>query len=344
MTQTDTRDPWLDNARWLAGSLIVTVHIAAYWEFAELIEVQLLHSGTWILRVPLFALLLGFFSAGRYSVKLIDTLSRQLLLPLVFFTAIHLALVAVFEGEFSFNPANPEFTLWFIYSAILWRALLPLWLKIPWNAAIAVAASVAAGFIPQDLGAWSLDRSISFFPYFVLGYWLANRGRPLLNRSLGKTALSIVVLAAFALLAIYLTVITQSLSRPEFRLNFVYPGSFAEQLPYAANRLFLVVFGLAAVIAALYLVPRRRIPLISYLGSGGFYIYLLHSPIAYILQQTRVLPGILEVIGFGGLVLMSFALAAILASKPVRFISSPLVQPKLLWLRRLAGDPAAQKT
>lgn len=339
-----TRDPWLDNARWLAGSLIVVIHIAAYWEFAELIEVQLLHSGTWILRVPLFALLLGFFSSGSYSTKLVDNLTRQLILPLVFFTAIHFALGAVFEDEVGFNPANPEFTLWFLYSAILWRALLPLWLRIPWSGAFAVAVSVISGFIPQDLGAWSLDRSITFFPYFVLGYWLTNRGRPLLKRTAGKTILASLVVTAFCLTAVYLTVLTETLSRPEFRLNSIYSGDLAEQLSLAGNRLFLVGFGMVAVFAALYLVPRGRIRVISYLGSGGFYIYLLHAPIAYVLQQSRVLPGILEAVGFGGLVAFSFALAALLASKPVRFLTRPIVQPKLAWLRPHAKKQSAQKT
>ena len=339
-----SRDPWLDNARWLAGSLIVTIHIAAYWEFAELLEVQLLHSGTWILRVPLFALLLGFFSAERYSLKLVDTLARQLILPLAFFSAIHFGLSIIFEGEASFNPSNPEFTLWFLYSAVLWRALLPLWLRIPWHGALALVASILSGFIPQDLSAWSLDRSITFFPYFVLGYWLANRGRPLLYRSPGKSILAIFVLAAFCTAAIYLTVLTDAITRPDFRLNSAYSGDFLQQLSQAGTRLFLVGFGLTAVIAALYLIPRRRIPVISYLGSGGFYIYMLHAPIAYVLQQTRVLPSVLEVVGFGGLVAFSFALAAVLASKPIRYLTRPLVQPRLAWLRGDPDNKAAQKT
>jgi peptidoglycan/LPS O-acetylase OafA/YrhL len=341
LTQPVTRDPWLDNARWLAGSLIVTVHIAAYWKFADLLEAQLLHSGTWILRVPLFALLLGFFSASHYSKKLADNLARQLILPLIFFTAIHFALSSHFEGELAFNPANPEFTLWFLYSAVFWRALLPIWLRIPWHGVWAVLAAVLIGFIPQDFGAWSLDRSVTFFPYFLLGHWLAHSGRPLLNRSRGKTVLAVALLAAFSSLSIYLTVLTDTISRPEFRLNFVYSGELAQQLAFATNRLFLIGFGLAAVIAALYLVPRRRISVISYLGSGGFYIYLLHAPIAYILQKTGVLPQLLEVVGFGGIVLLSFILAALLASKPIRFLTRPLVQPRLSWLRRTSSD---QKT
>jgi fucose 4-O-acetylase-like acetyltransferase len=337
------RDPWLDNARWLAGSLIVTVHIAAYWEFAELLEVQLLHSGTWILRVPLFALLLGIFSTGRYSVKLADNLARQLILPLAFFTAIHLSLVAIFEQQLRFDPANPEFTLWFLYSAVLWRALLPIWLRIPWNPALAVAASVLSGFVPQDLGAWSLDRSITFFPYFVIGYWLANRGRGMLDRSPLKTLVAAFTLVSFCLTAVYLTVYTETMTRPEFRLNSVYSGDILEQLSLAGNRLFLLAFGLLAVVSALYLVPRRRMLLISYLGSGGLYIYLLHAPIAYVLQQTRVLPAVLDAVGFGGLVVFSFALAAALASKPVRFLTRPLVQPRLAWLRSGTKDRTSQK-
>ena len=306
-----------------------------------MLEAQLLHSGTWILRVPLFALLLGFFSASNYSKKLADNLARQLILPLVFFTAIHFALSSHFEGELTFNPANPEFTLWFLYSAVFWRALLPIWTRIPWYGVWAVLVAVLVGFIPQDLGAWSLDRSVTFFPYFLLGYWLAHSGRPLLNRSRGKTVLAVLLLSGFSAAAIHLTVFTDTISRPEFRLNFVYAGELAEQLAFASNRLFLIGFGLAAAIAAIYLVPRRRIPIISYLGSGGFYIYLLHAPVAYILQKTGVLPELMEVLGYGGMVLLSFLLAALLASKPIRVLTRPLVQPRLSWLSRISAKQKA---
>ncbi|MGP3970336.1 hypothetical protein [Streptomyces sp. 6N223] len=95
-----------------------------------------------------------------------------------------------------------------------------------------------------------------------------------------------------------------------------------------AIRAAVLVAGMALALSFVRLVPRRRLPLVTYLGAGGMYIYLLH-PLAlrllahagYGVEWVGPWPEQATLLGLATL------LAASLASPPVRRLTRPIIQP-----------------
>lgn len=93
--------------------------------------------------------------------------------------------------------------------------------------------------------------------------------------------------------------------------------------------------------AALYLAPRKHIPVISYVGASGFTIYLLHGLVLQILRHYGLTMSADEYRAwkFPLLVLQGFVLALILCSAPVRRLAQPLVRPNANWLFKPEPPP-----
>lgn len=91
--------------------------------------------------------------------------------------------------------------------------------------------------------------------------------------------------------------------------------------------------------------------MVSYLGSGGLYIYLFHPLLIRAMRRSIGTDWVGPWHEQLALVVMAVLAAALLASKPVRWLTRPLIQPKLAWLftaearaTRTAGVPEQATT
>lgn len=65
---------------------------------------------------------------------------------------------------------QPIWVLWFLFSLIIWRLLLIGYEKHPYISIIIITLIIAFNFIPFNFRILSLGRSLTFFPYYLLGY------------------------------------------------------------------------------------------------------------------------------------------------------------------------------
>lgn len=325
------RDPWLDNARLIAAVLIVVMHFSAGLR-PHSDGVAYLYYATWPMRVPLYVLVAGYFSSdapmgGRRAIALL----RNILFVYLAFHVIAAVQTGLIKGSWNFDVARPSFALWFLLALFFWRVTLPLLVHLRFLLPISIVVALIAGFMPTIGPAFTASRALGFWPIFIVGWKIKQYGiHNLLDRAWVKILGAVTMVAIFVGVYALYPIIS---SRP-INMRRGYQGSFVEQIGDAGFRAGILVVSLAGALALLAVLPRRKIWLVSYLGTGSLYIYLLHP---LVLRQLKTVDYLGWVDSRADLViffLLVIALALALGSKPVRFATRWLVQPRYNWIFR----------
>ncbi len=336
--QRDARDPGWDNLRFAAGALVVVMH-AADPILADRDGLRWLHIATWALRVPLFAVLAGYFSsAAPLTRRRGGLLVESLVVPYVALQALSALEIWAMSGYAWPDEVKARtWTMWFLVSLLVWRLALPYLARLRHPLSASVVAAVLAGYLPlTEIALFEFSRNVCFLPFFLLGWRLREGGldelRSRLSRRAAWTVLGVTFAAAWPL--------TRLLDVEWLKMRAPYAQAAGEQLAAShawAVRGAILLGGMLVVLSAIRLVPRRRLPFVTCLGAGGLYIYLLHPLALRPLNAADVPARFDSWPDQGALVLATMLLAAALASPPVRRLTRPLVQPRLLRERVLAS-------
>lgn len=339
-----SRDPRWDNLRYLSGTLVVLVHMSN--GLTDRMGLHWLYVATWALRVPLFAMVAGYFSrADAITPREARRLVESILVPYLALSLLHTLQIWHFRGRWTFFVTEPAWGLWFLLSLLCWRAALPYLAQLRHPLATCVVVALVAGYIPDIGTTMSVSRTLTFLPFFLVGWKL--------RQGVGATALRTtwsryVALAVLAATFAVSWLIHDNVKANWLRMKGPYDGGQSLlEAPWAwVVRAVVLVGGAVIALSFARLVPHRRLPAITYLGAGGMYIYLLHP---LVLRPLNV-AGVLDWVGPWHeqvlLVGCAFALTAVLASAPVRWVTRPVVQPRLPWLFRgeTAPSPASAPT
>lgn len=264
----------------------------------------------------------------------------MVIFPYAFVTALHIGLNILWDKEQYFNPLVAEYTLWFMTGIIVWRLIAPLLFRFRHPLAIAVLISLVAGSL-RGLWVFNLHTVLGYLPFFVLGVLLRRDNRWLRRRSVKKTVLATSIVAMW-LIGVAVAFNLSMIRRATIGMIGDYPDG---NLAGMGGRLLLLCVGAVTVLSMLYLIPRRHLKLITYIGSGGFTIYLFHGLVLRWLRNAELMPAPADEQWWTvpSLVLFSFALAALLGSKPFRWLARPIVRPRLKWLLRPDRDEFAPR-
>lgn len=347
---TPGRDPWFDNGRWLAGSMVVMVH------FTETVMVpgglaSWLHGALYPARIPLFALLVGYFTPRIPDARAYSNLIRQIVVPYFLVSAIHIGLNWWWDERPLFNPLATPYTLWFILSVIAWRLLVPVIMRFRYPLAMAVVLSLVTGAL-NSFWVFSFFRTFGLLPFVILGVYLRANDNWLRRRT-GRTTLVAGGIIVAWILAVSVAKKLGLYDALVVGMFVPYESGLAGTASGALLRGALLIAVGAMSLAVLHLMPRRRLRWISYIGAGGFTIYLLHGLVLRLLRNWELLPTSIDHWWtVPSMVIASFALAAVLGSKPVRWLARPIVRPNLNWLLlpdtgprpRTAPVPPASRT
>ena len=344
-----TRDPWFDNVRWLAGSLVVVVHFTSSLihnlepgEVGTLAD--WLHSALYPFRLPLFALLVGYFSHVEPNTKHYNNLLRTIIFPVAIISVLHILLLLWKTGEWQFDPVAAQYTLWFMYGVVLWRVAAPYIARLRFPVSLSIIFALASGMY-ASLWVFGLYSVTGLTPFFVLGLMLRRNDAWLRVRTWWKTLIAVALIVAW-FVGFTIFHFQGRVDRGLLGMTRSYDGDFAADNWHGMwiRFLLLLVTGLA-MFASLYLAPRRHLPIITYVGAGGFTIYLLHGLViriinfiepSFLAQAEAWWEILLQVAG-------GFALALLLGSKPVRWLVRPIVRPKANWLLLPVGKSSSSE-
>ncbi|MEU4832394.1 acyltransferase family protein [Streptosporangium sp. NPDC023615] len=326
------RDPFFDNAKFLAITLVVSGHL-----IEDLRDVPVAHAAyfyVYVFHMPLFIVLSGYlsrnftFSSGKAR-KLISTLA----VPYVIFELLYSLPRLVLYGKLDISLLDPYYLTWFLMSLFLWRLSTPVWQQLRWPLVVAVGLSLLSGMsrLPDEL---SMNRTLGLLPFYVLGLMLRPEHFAWLRRRPVRIA-GAVTLAAGAVAAL---VLHTHVKTEWIRWRHANDVIGVDDLTGSLIRLGMLAAGALLVAAFLAVTPSRHTRY-SGLGTATMYAYLLHGMVVKVAERfygdwSQTVPGVVAV------ALLGAGLAALLCTTPVRRATRWAVEPDMSWAFTRLRRPA----
>jgi fucose 4-O-acetylase-like acetyltransferase len=337
-----TRDPLLDNAKFLAILLVIVGH--AWSPLRDNLHVvDAAYTLVYLFHIPVFVLLAGMVSKSfRWSVPSLTRLVVAVVVPYLIFETAYEAFTAWSLTEpLRLNPLAPSWVMWFLAALFFWRLTVPIWLRLPTPIALgaAIVVSLLAGNSSED--DLALAKTMSLLPFFVLGLHLRRehleRIRTRAARALGAAVLGAVGLGCL--------VWADDFDIGWIRWRYAYGEIGAEVLPGAGVRLGVIAIAAVLTFAMLALVPGRG-AWFSRWGANTMYAYLLHGFFIQAADAAGLFKADWAVTIAGSIVISVVALAigCLLLSPVVRRLFAWLVEPTWIAQAITHGSPEASRT
>ncbi|MFC5754454.1 acyltransferase family protein, partial [Actinomadura rugatobispora] len=334
------RDPFFDNAKFLAILLVVIGHSLAYR--LDVPMAKGLYLFIYMFHMPMFIVVTGYFSrnwtfAGGKARKLITNVGVPYV---VFEIAYSLYDWQVGRNELEISLLDPYFLTWFLCALFFWRLSTPVWQQIRWPLAVALAFSLLSYM--SDLGnTFNIHRVIGLLPFYVLGLLLKPEHFEYLKRPAARVLGTLTLAGGLAVA--YLAM--DRMNRAWIYWKDPHEELGVDNVTGTVMRLGMFVAATVLVAAFLAIVPKRK-TWFTKLGSTTLYAYLLHGFVTRLLQFTdwwdaewlNTVPGLLAVIA-GAAVVGTF-----LCSKPVVTCMSWALEPKMKWAFTPLRRPGAKSS
>ncbi len=322
------RDPYWDTVRWVAGALVVFGHVVDGVADTQHGLLRWLYVATWPLRVPLLALLSGWFSSSApLTRRSLRRLGLTLLVPYLAVGLLHSFQRLAMTGRWWWHVDMPAWGLWFLLSLLLWRTALPWIVRLRRPVSLSMALALGAGYVPLLADWLALSRTLCFLPFFLIGHRLRQGAGSDMLRP-GVTWSRWTAVAVLTALGVAGWCTRDGVSFAWLRMQGPYEADYGLPTAYDWSiRAAVLLIGTAGALALLRLMPRGRVPFLSFLGTGGMYLYVLHP---LVLRPLLEWPGVGWINGWPtevAALACALALAAALASPPVRRATHHLVQP-----------------
>jgi len=315
------RNYYFDNLKFILIFLVVLGH--ALEPFIDDSLILPVYTLIYAFHMPLFIFISGYFSKHIDSSAYATKIFKKLLIPYIIFETLYSLFDYWLTGDeqLTFTYFTPTWILWYLFSMIIWKVILPVVVKLKYILPISIVLAVVIGYA-SDAGYYaSLSRSIVFFPFFLAGYFTQGHWLDKLKtRSVKVVAL---IVAAVIGCGMYLFA-------PRMNVELLY-----HSLPYRAlgySVWYAGIYRLASMLLAAILglcimawVTKRRLPIVTSAGQHTMVVFLLHGFVIKYLIALDV-PAMLDTTG-SKLSLVLFALGlTLLLSSP---IITAMVKPDL---------------
>lgn len=158
------RDTYFDNAKAILIILVVVGHILELF-IAENNTARSLYVLIYTFHMPVFVFIAGYFS------KRLNNLARKEIKYLLVFVTASLVYWPISNIPLLYMFVFPYYLLWFLVSLVYWTVMLQFFVKIKHPILVSFLIAILAGYIDLIGPLLSLSRSVTFFPFFLLGYY-----------------------------------------------------------------------------------------------------------------------------------------------------------------------------
>ncbi|HEU5156282.1 MAG TPA: acyltransferase family protein [Streptosporangiaceae bacterium] len=266
-----TRDPFFDNAKFLAILLVVFGH--AIEPLRDSRGAHALYLFVYTFHMPVFIIITGYFSRSfTFSTGKARKLITNLAVPYVIFeTAYSVFRWAAGGKDFEISLLAPVWLTWFLMAAFFWRLSTPVWQQLRWPVSIAILIALLSGM--NDLpSTFEMHRTLGLLPFFVVGLKLQPKHFELLRLPASRVAACVVLAAGLAVA--FAVHGHMTIEWAYWRHGNDYLG--VSEVTGTAMRLGMLAASLVLSAAFLALVPSRG-TWYSALGAATLYAYLLHG-------------------------------------------------------------------
>ncbi|MGW5681308.1 acyltransferase family protein [Nonomuraea sp. NPDC003754] len=310
------RDPYFDNAKYLAIVLVVCGHMIE--DLRDDPIAHALYFYVYVFHMPLFITLSGYlsrnftFSSGKAR-KLIATLA----VPYVLFELAYAVPRLLLYGKLELSLLDPYYLTWFLMSLFLWRLSTPVWQQLRRPLAVALGLSLLSGTsaLPDEL---SMNRTLGLLPFYVLGLMLRPEHVELLRRPSMRIVGAVTLAAGLAAALLLHDVVPTEW----IRWRHANTAIGVDDVTGSLIRLGMLAAGAVLVAAFMAVTPRGR-TWFSGLGAATMYAYLLHG---FVVKAAERLD-----LGVPLSIALGVAVATVLCTPPVRAAFGWAVEPRMSW-------------
>ena len=270
------RDRRADNLKVLLIFLVVLGHLIE--PFKNMNNLYLL---IYSFHMPVFVYISGYFAKGNKK-----SIIKPTIIYLISQTIYFLVYRYILKDNIKFTYLRPIWILWYIFCIVIWNIIVAIIKNIKFSktacyiiVGIAFLCSILCGFLNNIGYDFSLSRLITFFPFFMLGYFTKNFDLKLLkidSEKENKIKVIVFTLIMLVCIAYFLTI-------PVLNRNWFYGSYSYKSGGYSfIFRIALNIFDICAIFFLTNFTPDKNYK-ITVLGSKTLYIYLLHGLIIKII-------------------------------------------------------------
>ncbi|MPW24290.1 hypothetical protein GC105_00580 [Alkalibaculum sp. M08DMB] len=283
------RDYYYDNVKFFLIILVVATHTFSP-VMGESWFLERLFYFIYTFHMPAFIIICGHFM--KYIKNLNKYVFKYTKYYVVMQTVYFIVMKYLLGQKMNLTYSMPYYTYWFMLSLVAWYVIFPYVKDIKWILLISILVGITVGY-DRDFGlSMSLSRTVVYFPYFLLGYFLKRDHISTLKEIKWKYAIwALCVLLVFVLLNYDL------IPRPLLQGKSSYAMVGLDMWYAGAYRLTLYGISTLISIGFFILIPEGE-KFYSKLGSQTLYVYLAHGLILKILQYN----GLYEI--FSGIALV----------------------------------------
>ncbi|WP_225843496.1 acyltransferase family protein [Streptomyces albus] len=325
------RDPYFDNAKYLAIVLVAAAHAwEPFWDDSR--AATALYLFVYTFHMPAFIMISGYFSRGfTFTPHRVKRLVTGVVVPYVVFQTAY----ALFrrwahdEPDYPVDLFDPWFVMWFLLALCCWRLLTPVWERLRWPVTTSVVIAVLVSVSPDIGHELELQRVLRFMPFFVIGLMLRPEHFALVRRRSARLLAVPVVLGALAF---------AYWAAPRMNHQWLFLRDAAQDLGVGAPTgvaMSLAMLVCSLVLSACFLawVPGRRLWCTA-LGAGTLYGFLLHG---FLVKGSRWWgwydpEWVHTPAGMVAVTLIAAAVVTVLCTPPVRRALRFVVEPRMDWL------------
>lgn len=245
--------------------------------------------------INVFVMQAFMFLSGYFSKKVDraqETAFSTFMWPYLVFTIIYYFIRMFFMDGANLKLLTPPFALWFLFVLFFYRFFLKYMVKSNWLLPISIMLYLLAGQAEVFGNFMSLGRALSYFPFFLLGYYCSKerlawfqglRKKPLLLVLLGAVLVGITFLLMHSDIKVGWYLLKQSVD------------SFPNMMWWEDTLMRILIFFVASgwIIFMVNIIPSKK-SFISYVGMNTMPIYVFHLTLRYVVEFYGIYVGVIS--------------------------------------------------
>ena len=225
--------------------------------------------------MPLFIFSSGFLSKSNNS-RNFKNITRLFLIYIIFNFSLGLILYKYKHSKINF--VIPYYSYWYLLSLIYWRITIEYFSVQYFSILISLIISILDGFSMEINKILSLKKTISFYPFFLLGFKLSktsfNKILKIRNKIYPVSLIFFFIFLYFSLKIIpFITINHSSMDK-----NY----SFKNYKEEIIKRIKIFIFSFLMILFNILLIPNKMILLLTKSGKNSLCIFLFHRIFAII--------------------------------------------------------------
>lgn len=292
------RDMHIDKAKGLLIFFVVFGHLVEKYAGWEGDTSGSILKFIYLIHMPAFILLSGvFFKVSDWQ----ENFVRYFSIFFVFQIAYVFFEYVINEGRVGVWLSTPYWIMWFMFTLSAYCLITPIILKQKYALLISVVLAIYIGIVSTDNYPFSIGRTLSFFPFFLLGALYGKKIIEIMNGLKGAGYISIVVIIVATIACYYTDIKARWLygvaNIIDFHDNFLF-GIFV--------KLSLLISSTISLLALIHLA--KFLPIFfGKFGRNSLSIYLLHGFLVMLMSKYLTIDQP-EYIVLMGCALASFAI------------------------------------